>query len=98
MDDVYLRARAVRLAVFDVDGILTDGGLYYTDSGEEMKVFDVRDGLGMKMLQASGVELAIITSRKSQCVARRAGDLGIDHLFQGVEEKLAAFETLYTRL
>jgi 3-deoxy-D-manno-octulosonate 8-phosphate phosphatase (KDO 8-P phosphatase) len=98
MQDVYLRARPVRLAIFDVDGVLTDGGLYYSDSGEETKVFDVRDGHGMKMLQASGVALAIITSRKSGCVARRAENLGIDLLFQGVEHKLSAFEALAAKL
>lgn len=98
MQDVYERARAVRLAIFDVDGVLTDGHLHYTGGGEAVKVFDVRDGLGMKMLQESGVELAIITSRKSRAVARRAADLGIEHIFQGVEEKLATFEALSTRL
>jgi 3-deoxy-D-manno-octulosonate 8-phosphate phosphatase (KDO 8-P phosphatase) len=98
MDDVYLKARPVRLAIFDVDGILTDGSLYYSDSGEETKVFDVRDGHGMKMLQESGVALAIITSRQSSCVARRAENLGIDLLFQGVENKLSAFRTLTARL
>lgn len=98
IQDVYKRARAVRLAIFDVDGILTDGGLHYSDSGEETKVFDVRDGLGMRMLQASGIPLAIITSRTSRCVERRARDLGIDLLFQGVEEKLGAFEALARKL
>ena len=98
MHQVYLKAKAIRLAIFDVDGVLTDGGLHYSDSGEETKIFDVRDGHGMKMLQASGVALAIITSRSSRCVARRAENLGIDHVFQGVEEKLATFETLAKRL
>jgi 3-deoxy-D-manno-octulosonate 8-phosphate phosphatase (KDO 8-P phosphatase) len=98
MEDVYLRAKAIRLAIFDVDGVLTDGGLYYSDSGEETKVFDVRDGHGMKMLQASGVALAIITGRTSRCVARRAENLGISLLFQGVEDKLTAFHTLTARL
>ncbi|MGZ5093412.1 MAG: KdsC family phosphatase [Burkholderiales bacterium] len=98
MDDVYLKARPVKLAIFDVDGILTDGGLYYSDSGEETKVFDVRDGHGMKMLQASGVALAIITSRHSRCVTRRAENLGIDLVFQGVENKLSAFLALTARL
>jgi 3-deoxy-D-manno-octulosonate 8-phosphate phosphatase (KDO 8-P phosphatase) len=98
MQDVYSRARAIRLAVFDVDGILTDGGLYYTDSGEELKVFDVRDGHGMKMLQSSGIGLAIITSRTSNCVARRAENLGIDHVFQGVEDKLTALRSLVKTL
>jgi 3-deoxy-D-manno-octulosonate 8-phosphate phosphatase (KDO 8-P phosphatase) len=98
MEDVYLKARPIRLAIFDVDGILTDGGLHYSDSGEETKVFDVRDGHGMKMLQVSGVALAIITSRQSTCVARRAQNLGIDLLFQGVEQKLTAFRALMGRL
>lgn len=94
MHQVYLKAKAIRLAIFDVDGVLTDGGLHYSDSGEETKIFDVRDGHGMKMLQASGVALAIITSRSSRCVARRAENLGIDHVFQGVEEKVDAFQAL----
>jgi len=98
MEQLYLRAKAIRLAIFDVDGVLTDGGLHYGESGEEKKVFDVRDGHGMKMLQASGVALTIITSRSSQCVARRADNLGIDHLFQGVEDKLNAFRALASRL
>jgi 3-deoxy-D-manno-octulosonate 8-phosphate phosphatase (KDO 8-P phosphatase) len=94
MEQLYLKARAIKVAIFDVDGVLTDGGLHYSDSGEETKIFDVRDGHGMKMLQASGVELAIITSRTSQCVARRAENLGIELLFQGVLNKVAAFERL----
>src|SRR5947209_6778985 len=98
MQDVYAKAQTVRLAIFDVDGVLTDGGLHYSDSGEETKVFDVRDGHGMKMLQSSGVALAIITSRTSRCVARRAENLGIDLLYQGVEDKLTAFEALSKRL
>jgi 3-deoxy-D-manno-octulosonate 8-phosphate phosphatase (KDO 8-P phosphatase) len=94
MQDVYEKAKRLQLAVFDVDGVLTDGTLYYTDSGEEVKAFNVRDGHGMKMLQASGVRLAIITSRASRCVALRAQNLGIDLVFQGVSDKLAAFEQL----
>jgi 3-deoxy-D-manno-octulosonate 8-phosphate phosphatase (KDO 8-P phosphatase) len=98
MQEVYVKAKAVRLAIFDVDGIMTDGGLYYSDSGEETKVFDVRDGHGMKMLQASGVALAIITSRTSRCVARRAENLGIDLVYQGVENKVSAFQALAAKL
>ena len=98
MEDVYSRAKSIRLAVFDVDGVLTDGGLHYSDSGEETKVFDVRDGLGMRLLQSSGVPLAIITSRTSRCVARRAADLGIELVFQGVEDKLGEFQALSRKL
>lgn len=98
MQQVYLKARTVRLAIFDVDGVLTDGGLHYSDGGEETKIFDVRDGFGMKMLQASGVALAIITSRTSRLVARRAENLGIEHVFQGVEDKVIAFQSIIANL
>lgn len=96
--DVLTRARAIRLAAFDVDGVLTDGLLYYNDAGEEMKAFHVQDGHGIKMLQESGVAVAIITSRNSALVAHRARNLGISHLYQGVENKRDAMETLLLRL
>ncbi len=98
MHDVYQRASLIRLAIFDVDGVLTDGRLYYSDRGEELKVFDVRDGHGLKMLRESGVRLAIITSRTSQAVALRAANLGIGLLHQGVHDKLAVFEELLASL
>ncbi|MBX9811785.1 MAG: 3-deoxy-manno-octulosonate-8-phosphatase KdsC [Burkholderiales bacterium] len=98
MRAVYERARNIRLAIFDVDGVLTDGSLYFTDSGEELKAFNVRDGHGMKMLQACGVRLAIITSRNSRCVELRARNLGIDLLYQGVADKLATFQELLAQL
>src|SRR5687767_1968774 len=97
MQEIYERARNIRVAAFDVDGVLTDGGLYYTDAGEELKRFNVRDGLGLKMLKDSGVTPAIITSRTSRCVADRARDLGIELLFQGVGDKLAVFRELLKR-
>jgi len=98
MQDIYDRAKRIRLAVFDVDGVLTDGTLHYSDSGAEVKAFNVRDGHGMKMLQASGVRLAIITRRKSRLVELRAEDLGIDLLYQGAMDKHAAFRELLARL
>jgi 3-deoxy-D-manno-octulosonate 8-phosphate phosphatase (KDO 8-P phosphatase) len=88
------RAAKVRLMIFDVDGILTDGSLHYGADGELIKTFNVLDGHGIKLLQASGVATAIISARKSALVARRAGDLGIAHLFQGVHDKRTAFEQL----
>ena len=88
------RARRLRMLIFDVDGVLTDGTLYYADSGEEMKAFNSRDGQGIKLLQAAGVAVAIITSRKSKLVELRAKNLGITHLRQGVEDKLATFGEL----
>ena len=97
MQEIYEKARRIRVAAFDVDGILTDGGLYYADSGEELKRFNVRDGQGLKMLADSGVTPAIITSRSSRCVAERARNLGIELLFQGVSDKLTAFQELLGR-
>ena len=96
--DISLRAQRVRVAAFDVDGVLTDGALYYTDAGEELKAFNVQDGHGIKMLQESGVAIAIITSRKSKLVANRARNLGIEHLYQGVENKLDAMNALLKSL
>jgi 3-deoxy-D-manno-octulosonate 8-phosphate phosphatase (KDO 8-P phosphatase) len=98
MQDLYDRARRIRLAVFDVDGVLTDGALHYGGSGDELKSFNVRDGQGMKMLQAGGIALAIITSRTSRCVELRARDLGVEFLHQGVADKHAAFQELLGRL
>lgn len=98
MSDILTRARRVRLAIFDVDGVLTDGSLYLSDSGEEMKAFNTQDGHGMKMLQATGVELAIITGRSSRCVELRARNLGISLLFQGASDKLAVYRDLIASL
>ena len=92
------KARQVRVAIFDVDGVLSDGGLHYAETGDAMKTFDVRDGMGMKLLQDSGVELAIITSRRAGSVRERAADLGIRHVQQGVANKYSAFETLLADL
>lgn len=92
------RAKLIRLAAFDVDGVMTDGGLYYSDSGEEFKRFNSLDGHGLKMLRASGVEIAIITGRTSRCVEARAKNLGIEHVYQGVENKLGAMVDLLNRL
>jgi 3-deoxy-D-manno-octulosonate 8-phosphate phosphatase (KDO 8-P phosphatase) len=92
------RIQAIRLIAFDVDGIMTDGGLYLTDAGEEIKRFNSLDGHGLKMLKRSGVELAIITGRTSKLVEMRAKNLGIMHLYQGIEDKWAAMQDLLARL
>ncbi|QAU35846.1 HAD family hydrolase [Janthinobacterium sp. 17J80-10] len=88
------RAARIRLMIFDVDGILTDGSLHYGPEGEVIKTFNVLDGHGIKLLQQSGVATAIISARQSALVVRRASDLGITHVFQGVHDKRAAFEQL----
>ncbi|MDP1635497.1 MAG: phenylphosphate carboxylase subunit delta [Gallionellaceae bacterium] len=92
------RIKPLRLVAFDVDGVLTDGGLYLSDSGEEFKRFNTLDGHGLKMLRASGVELAIITGRTSRCVELRAQNLGIARLYQGVEDKLTVMKSLLAEM
>ena len=98
MHSVIEKAKSIRIVIFDVDGVLTDGTLYFTDSGEEIKAFNSRDGHGMKMLKASGVELAIITARESRSVKLRAENLNITLLYQGEKNKLKVFESLVTKL
>jgi 3-deoxy-D-manno-octulosonate 8-phosphate phosphatase (KDO 8-P phosphatase) len=88
------KARAIRLMGFDIDGVMTDGHLYFSPAGDEMKAFFSRDGLGLKMLARSGIKLAIITGRDSPIVTRRAENLGIDLVMQGVENKRAAMAGL----
>jgi len=91
--DTALRERAlnIRMLVLDVDGVLTDGKLYFDHTGNEMKAFNTRDGMGMKALQRVGIEVAVITGRKSEAVAYRMSQLGIKHVYQGREDKLDAF-------
>jgi len=85
--DALERARRVKLMIFDVDGVLTDGNLWYSPTGEEIKAFHAFDGHGVKMLGESGVRLALLTGRKSAAVAARARELGVEHVLQGVEDK-----------
>lgn len=96
--DVHARASRVRLVVFDVDGVLTDGGLLFDERGREYKVFHSRDGYGMKMLQRSGVGIAVISGRETPAVAARMAKLGIEHVYQGREDKLPVFMALLARL
>ncbi len=94
MDDIYERAVNIRLVIFDVDGVLTDGRLYFGAEGDEYKTFHVRDGLGMNMLQASDVSIGIITARRSKAVALRMEALGVEYVYQGQQNKVPAFEDL----
>lgn len=97
-EEVLQRTRQISLVIFDVDGVLTDGGLYLGDDGMEYKRFNSKDGLGMKMLQQSGIPIGIITARSSNVVRIRMESLGISHLFQGQLEKRPAFESLMNTL
>lgn len=98
MKDILARAARIRLLIFDVDGVLTDGSLYLGDDGQEYKAFHSRDGHGIKMLQANGVQAAVITGRTSRVVIHRMDNLGIKHVYQGQEDKRVALDDLLTRL
>lgn len=98
MQDILARARQVRLALFDVDGVLTDGRLIFNADGEEIKAFHSRDGHGLKLLMEAGIEVGVITARSSPAVAHRMRNLGIPHVFQGQHDKRATYLELIERL
>lgn len=95
---VLARAKNIKVVIFDVDGVMTDGGLTIGDDGQEYKTFNSQDGLGMKLLRASGIQMAIITGRTSQVVTKRAESTGVAHFYQGVDDKLQAFNDLIAQL
>jgi len=88
------RAKRVRLMLFDVDGVLTDGRLWYGADGEALKVFHVADGLGIGLLKRAGIEVGLLSGRASPAVSARATELGLSHVLQGIDDKSAAFEAL----
>lgn len=94
---VSARAARVQLMIFDIDGVLTDGRLYFGAAGETMKSFNALDGQGLKLLAAAGAQIALITSRTSSIVARRADELGLGLVYQGACDKSAAFADLLSR-
>jgi 3-deoxy-D-manno-octulosonate 8-phosphate phosphatase (KDO 8-P phosphatase) len=98
MNELMQRGKHIKLAVFDVDGVLTDGRLYFLEDGSEFKTFNTLDGQGIKMLINSGVVTAIISGRKTPVVERRAKNLGIAHLYQGREDKLVVLDELLQQL
>lgn len=91
------RGHRIRLLALDVDGVLTDGRVIYGSDGSELKAFNIKDGLGLKLLQRGGIEVALITGRESRIVARRAAELGIEEVIQGREDKLVALRELCAR-
>lgn len=96
--DALARARRVRLVIFDVDGVLTDGRLWYGPGGEELKAFHAFDGHGVHLLRMARLDTAIISGRRSQAVEERAKELGIKHVVQGADNKLRAFEHMLRQL
>lgn len=98
IDAILEKAANIRLALFDVDGVLTDGRLYYNADGEQLKVFNVHDGQGLKMLGQMGVTVGIISAKDSPALRRRLNDLGIEHALLGQSNKLEAFSALIDSL
>ncbi|MBF6057230.1 MULTISPECIES: KdsC family phosphatase [Thiomicrorhabdus] len=92
------KAKKIKLLILDIDGVMTDNKLIYSDQGIELKAFYTRDGHGMVMLQRSGIEIAIITGRKSPLIDKRMRDLKVKHVYQGVPDKLPSFQDLVSRL
>ncbi len=93
-DSVMELARNIELVIFDIDGVFTDGSLYFDSDGEALKKFHVRDGHGIKILHAAGLHTAVISGRSSDIVSLRMAELGIQHVYQGCADKLPFFEAL----
>ncbi|MBI4949601.1 MAG: HAD hydrolase family protein [Deltaproteobacteria bacterium] len=91
---LHEKLKKIKLVIFDCDGVLTDGRIIYNDEGQETKVFDVRDGHGIKLMARGGIESAILTARESKTVVHRAANLGIELVFQGMKDKLAGLEEI----
>lgn len=98
MQNITRKAKKIKLLILDVDGVLTDGKLFFDEQGREYKSFHVQDGHGIKLLRQSGVEVAVISGRKSTPVALRMENLGIKYVYQGQEDKVAAFNGIMKKL
>ncbi len=98
MQEIIEKAKKIKLVILDVDGVLTDGRLFFDDQGKEYKCFHARDGLGIKLLRQTGVEVAIISGRKSNSVRLRMKSLEIEHVYQGYENKIEAFDEILQTL
>lgn len=96
--ELHSRLSQVKLLALDVDGVLTDGGLFYTESGEVLRRFNIKDGQGIKLLRQSGLEVAIITAKSALSTLHRAKDLGIVHTYLGIEDKLSTLKSLCEKL
>ncbi|NOQ76282.1 MAG: 3-deoxy-manno-octulosonate-8-phosphatase KdsC [Methylococcaceae bacterium] len=94
MDELIQKAKQLKLLILDVDGVLTDGRLFFDGNGDEYKCFHARDGHGIKLLRETGVEVAVISGRKSKSVALRMKNLGVEYVYQGHENKVAAFNEI----
>ncbi|ARD23881.1 MULTISPECIES: 3-deoxy-manno-octulosonate-8-phosphatase KdsC [Shewanella] len=93
-DDIWQRAKKIKLLICDVDGVFSDGRIYLSNAGEELKAFHTRDGYGIRSILTSGISVAVITGRKSAIVENRMTALGVSHIYQGVDDKLTPFKEL----
>lgn len=93
-EEAFSKAANIKLALFDVDGVLTDGKLHYSEEGEQLKVFHALDGHGLKMLQMAGIDVGVISARRSKALQTRLNDLGIKHCHLGINDKLGVFQQL----
>lgn len=91
------RFKQIELLLLDVDGVLTDGRIIYTDSGEEIKAFHVKDGMGLRLLMNAGIKTGVVTGRRSQVVIHRCNNIGISYIFDGIEDKGAFLDTIIDR-
>jgi 3-deoxy-D-manno-octulosonate 8-phosphate phosphatase (KDO 8-P phosphatase) len=98
MSDIQKKAQSIRLLILDVDGVLTNGTIYYGTDGIELKGFHIHDGMGIKLLQKAGIPVAIISGKNSEPVARRLQDLNVEHVFLGHTDKLPIYESLKQKL
>jgi len=98
MQPILEKAKKLKLLILDVDGVLTDGKLFFDNEGNEYKAFHARDGHGIKLLRQTGVDVAVISGRKSNSVALRMKNLGIEHVYQGHENKIAAFNEIIEKM
>lgn len=96
--EVLKRAKSIRLALFDVDGVFTDGNIHIDSQGKEIKTFNTLDGHGIRLLQHYGIQVGVITGRSSEALEHRMRDLDIEHLYQGCIDKHAAFQKLLSKL
>ena len=97
-DEIYKSAKLIRLVLFDVDGVLTDGNIYIDPNGAELKVFNTHDGHGIRMLQHNGIEVGVITGRRSKALEYRMQDLEVKHVYQGCKDKFSIYQELLTKL
>ena len=97
-NQIYTQAKEIRCLICDVDGVLTEGQVYLDNDEGELKAFNIKDGLGIKLMAKHGITVAIITGRKSQIVSRRMQELSVEHVYQGQVDKLAAFDDLLAKL